>query len=175
MDPKGPKSPQFFSSRVTISLTKQPKQQQFSRGSHPLWDGNRPLTPTRACVKSADMKFGNDQIFDMVIWKTLMNRADGWDGPIPNLPRALHEGRFILASFPTPLLQHLKPRLPCHRIPQWKATFLKEIREQFADEVLTFEDGSKYRLIGVPFYNNEDENRFKESLESALSEQEKAV
>jgi hypothetical protein len=50
---------------VTISLTKQPKQQQFSRGSHPLWDGNRPLTPTRACVKSADMKFGNDQIFDM--------------------------------------------------------------------------------------------------------------
>jgi hypothetical protein len=48
---------------VTISLTKQPKQQQFSRGSHPLWDGNRPLTPTRACVKSADMKFGNDQIF----------------------------------------------------------------------------------------------------------------
>ena len=129
----------------------------------------------RACVKSADMKFGNDQIFDMVIWKTLMNRADGWDGPIPNLPRAFHEGRFILASFPTPLLQHLKPRLPCYRIPQWKATFLKEIREQFVDEVLTFEGGSKYRLIGVPFYNNEDENRFKESLESALSEQEKTV
>lgn len=45
----------------------------------------------------------------------------------------------------------------------WKETFLKEISEEFKGKSLTFED-KKYRLIGVPFYNNEDENAFKASL-----------
>lgn len=52
---------------------------------------------------------------------------------------------------------------------QWKATFLKQIQEEFADKVLTFKADSKYRLIGLPFYNNNDENEFKETLQSALS------
>jgi len=46
---------------------------------------------------------------------------------------------------------------------------LKEIKQEFGSKILKFEDKSKYRLIGVPFYNNEDENAFRESLESALS------
>jgi len=50
----------------------------------------------------------------------------------------------------------------------WKQTFLKEITSEFKDKILKFENKSKYRLIGVPFYNNEDENLFKESLESVL-------
>lgn len=29
-------------------------------------------------------------------------------------------------------------------------------------------EGKNYRLIGVPFYNNEDENQFKADLEAAL-------
>ena len=52
---------------------------------------------------------------------------------------------------------------------RWKETFLKEIKEEFGKKILKFEDKSKYRLIGVPFYNNEDENQFRESLESALN------
>lgn len=52
---------------------------------------------------------------------------------------------------------------------RWKEVFLKEITQVFGDKVLVFGDKSKYRLIGVPFYNNEDENRFKESLYSVLS------
>jgi len=52
---------------------------------------------------------------------------------------------------------------------QWKATFLKEITAEFGNRVLKFEDKSKYRLIGVPFYNNEDENVFRENLESVLA------
>jgi type III restriction enzyme len=52
---------------------------------------------------------------------------------------------------------------------QWKATFLKELTTEFGNKVLTFEAKSKYRLIGVPFYNNEDENAFREDLESALN------
>ena len=52
---------------------------------------------------------------------------------------------------------------------RWKENFLKEIKEEFGNKVLKFEDKSKYRLIGVPFYNNEDENQFRGSLESALS------
>lgn len=51
---------------------------------------------------------------------------------------------------------------------KWKEEFLKDISATFAGKTLTFED-KKYRLIGVPFYNNEDENAFRQSLESALS------
>lgn len=50
----------------------------------------------------------------------------------------------------------------------WKLDFLKNIKTEFENKMLTFED-KKYRLIGVPFYNNEDENEFRASLESALS------
>ena len=54
---------------------------------------------------------------------------------------------------------------------QWKADFLKQIKEKFSGKTLEFETQSgtqSYRLVGVPFYNNEDERQFKESLESAL-------
>jgi len=50
---------------------------------------------------------------------------------------------------------------------RWKETFLKEITSAFDGKPLLFED-KKYRLIGVPFYNNEDENQFRTSLESVL-------
>ncbi|HJS18098.1 MAG TPA: hypothetical protein VJ785_05095, partial [Anaerolineales bacterium] len=52
---------------------------------------------------------------------------------------------------------------------RWKETFLKEITEEFGNKILKLEDKSKYRLIGVPFYNNEDENVFRENLESVLN------
>jgi type III restriction enzyme len=52
---------------------------------------------------------------------------------------------------------------------RWKEAFLKEITAEFGDKILKFEDKSKYRLIGVPFYNNEDENIFRASLESVLN------
>jgi type III restriction enzyme len=51
---------------------------------------------------------------------------------------------------------------------RWKETFLKEITTEFDGKLLAFED-KKYRLIGVPFYNNEDENQFRSSLESVLN------
>ena len=51
---------------------------------------------------------------------------------------------------------------------RWKETFLKEITSEFEGKPLTFEN-KKYRLIGVPFYNNEDENQFRASLESVLN------
>ncbi|MBW2642431.1 MAG: DEAD/DEAH box helicase family protein [Deltaproteobacteria bacterium] len=50
---------------------------------------------------------------------------------------------------------------------KWKQSFLKEITEKFEGETLEFETQRKtqnYRLVGVPFYNNEDENKFKQSL-----------
>lgn len=53
---------------------------------------------------------------------------------------------------------------------KWKENFLKEIREEFAGKVLTFDGDSKYRIVGVPFYDNQDENQFKESLEVALKQ-----
>jgi type III restriction enzyme len=52
---------------------------------------------------------------------------------------------------------------------KWKEQLLKEIREQFADKVLTLNADTKYRLVGVPFYNTEDENEFKSTLYEALT------
>jgi type III restriction enzyme len=49
----------------------------------------------------------------------------------------------------------------------WKLDFLTEIKAEFENKMMTFED-KEYRLIGVPFYNNEDENQFRASLESVL-------
>ena len=54
---------------------------------------------------------------------------------------------------------------------KWKEDFLKQIKEKFSGEVLEFNTQSgtqKYRLIGVPFYDNQDERQFMESLESVL-------
>ncbi len=49
---------------------------------------------------------------------------------------------------------------------KWKADFLEEIRAKFSNRILT--EDRNYRLIGVPFYNNADENEFRQSLEDAL-------
>ena len=54
---------------------------------------------------------------------------------------------------------------------KWKEDFLKQIKEKFAGEVLVLKTQSethKYRPIGVPFYDNQDERQFMESLESVL-------
>jgi type III restriction enzyme len=51
---------------------------------------------------------------------------------------------------------------------KWKEDFLKEITNQFSGKILHFREKDKYRLIGVPFYNNEDENIFKHSLYEVL-------
>ncbi len=51
---------------------------------------------------------------------------------------------------------------------QWKQDLLKDITNQFADKVIDFGENKKYRLIGVPFHNNQDENIFKQSLYEAL-------
>lgn len=50
---------------------------------------------------------------------------------------------------------------------KWKQDFLKEITEKYKGKTLEFKTqrkAQKYRLVGVPFYNYEDENTFKQSL-----------
>lgn len=69
----------------------------------------------------------------------------------------------IYQLFIEPKGRHLKEH------DRWKETFLKEITTEFGGKPLTFED-RRYRLIGVPFYDYEDENQFRESLESVLNE-----
>ena len=51
---------------------------------------------------------------------------------------------------------------------KWKEEFLAEITAQFEGRRLEF-NNKKFRLIGVPFYNNQDENEFRQALESVLS------
>jgi type III restriction enzyme len=51
---------------------------------------------------------------------------------------------------------------------EWKKEFLKEIADHFREKIIKFSEKDKYRIIGIPFYNNEDENQFKESLFSSI-------
>ena len=48
---------------------------------------------------------------------------------------------------------------------KWKEDFLEKIKEKFSGKTLEFHT-QKYKLIGVPFYDNQDERQFRESLES---------
>jgi type III restriction enzyme len=49
---------------------------------------------------------------------------------------------------------------------KWKEDFLKQIRE---DKKTIEIDSDNYLITGVPFYNNENENEFKETLENTLN------
>lgn len=49
---------------------------------------------------------------------------------------------------------------------KWKEEFLQKIRE---DNLTIDIDSDKYVVTGVPFYNNSDENNFKEVLEDVLN------
>lgn len=49
----------------------------------------------------------------------------------------------------------------------WKLDFLNNIKIEFKNKILKFKDNN-YRLVGVPFYNNEEENQFIVDLESSL-------
>ncbi len=54
---------------------------------------------------------------------------------------------------------------------KWKEEFLKQITEMFGEKILHFETqgGTKNnKLVGIPFYNNEDENLFRENLHEEL-------
>ena len=51
---------------------------------------------------------------------------------------------------------------------QWKEKFMHDIMTEFKDELLTFEN-TKYRLIGLPFYNKNNENPFWDALNAALT------
>ena len=50
---------------------------------------------------------------------------------------------------------------------KWKKNFLKQIKEKFSGETLAFQT-EKHKLIGAPFYDNQNERQFRESLESVI-------
>ena len=52
---------------------------------------------------------------------------------------------------------------------RWKEDFLKEITKEFGNKILKIDDKLQYRLIGIPFYNTEDENEFRNELEGVLA------
>lgn len=67
----------------------------------------------------------------------------------------------VYQLFIEPKGEHLKEH------DRWKETFLKEITSMFTTQPLVLQN-KKYRLIGIRFYNHEDENMFRAGLESAL-------
>ncbi len=48
----------------------------------------------------------------------------------------------------------------------WKNEFLKKIRENF--NAKNFAETKKYRVVGVPFFDKDEENKFKENLQNVL-------
>ena len=68
---------------------------------------------------------------------------------------------FTYQIFIEPKGKHLKEH------DKWKQDFLKEVTKKFEGKTLEFKTQKKtqkYRLVGVPFYNNEDENQFKHEI-----------
>ena len=53
-------------------------------------------------------------------------------------------------------------------IDRWKENFMRDITTEFKDKLLTF-DSKEFRLIGLPFYNEENENPFWDALTDALT------
>ena len=52
---------------------------------------------------------------------------------------------------------------------EWKQEFLLKIKDKFSSKsLLKFIETNKYKVIGVPFYNQADENKFKEELMTTL-------
>ena len=51
---------------------------------------------------------------------------------------------------------------------KWKERFMKEITAEFKDQLLTV-DSKEFRLIGLPFYNEQHENPFWDALNAALT------
>lgn len=47
---------------------------------------------------------------------------------------------------------------------KWKSQFLENIRDKFKNKTLKFSKSKKYIITGVPFYQSENENEFKEKL-----------
>lgn len=66
--------------------------------------------------------------------------------------------------FIEPKGNHLKD----NKIEQWKSDFLKEIKTEFKDKIIEWNDHKKFRIIGLDFYNKENrgifEKEFKEEL-----------
>ena len=52
---------------------------------------------------------------------------------------------------------------------RWKEQFLNEIKAEFGDKVLHFGNSSGYHIIGIPFYNNQEENAFRDTLRTVLA------
>ena len=52
----------------------------------------------------------------------------------------------------------------------WKEKFLLEINNRFSsNDLFKFIETTKYKIIGIPFYNKSDENMFKENLIESLN------
>ncbi len=51
---------------------------------------------------------------------------------------------------------------------RWKENFMRDITTDFKDKLLTF-DSKEFRLIGMPFYNEQNENAFWDVLSATLT------
>ena len=51
---------------------------------------------------------------------------------------------------------------------RWKENFMRDITTEFKDKLLTF-DSKEFRLIGLPFYNEQNENAFWDVLSATLT------
>jgi len=54
---------------------------------------------------------------------------------------------------------------------KWKENFLIKIKEEFdTNDLMKFIETKKYKVIGVPFFNKSDENKFKDELLEVLND-----
>ncbi len=124
----------------------------------------------RAFVRLLDRWInGTDKVYDAIYLLrneghfTIYNFSDG-QGFQPDFVLFLREENGETLSyqlFIEPKGQHIAEH------DRWKEEFLKEICAEYPSRILA--ENSKYRIIGVPsFYNEDHENEFKEDLDNAL-------
>ena len=54
---------------------------------------------------------------------------------------------------------------------EWKEKFLIEIKKRFnSQDLIKFIETTKYKVVGVPFYNQSNENKFKKELKAHLEQ-----
>ena len=75
----------------------------------------------------------------------------------------IYINNYIYQIFIEPKGKHLQ------KTDEWKEKLLLEIKEMFdSKDIIKFIETKKYRVIGVPFFNQMDENTFKEELLKAV-------
>ncbi|RKU28791.1 hypothetical protein C6497_08505 [Candidatus Poribacteria bacterium] len=152
-----------FQEAYCLSVNDEDQKKNYQMQVNTLEDKDNPI---RAIFAVQKLNEGWDvlNLFDIVRCYETRDSGHG-QAFYPDFALFLQEkeGKFVCYQFfVEPKGKFLQP------VDQWKDRFMKEITVEFKDQLLTV-DSKEFRLIGLPFYNELNENPFWEALNTALT------